>query len=108
MIPPDSAFSVSVPDVTLRIAERRAVINKGIADFRGTDVIPSNTGRSLHQIAQDIAALKEKSKLTEAKKKDYEKFLLDRQKLEELIASITREIDDLDKSERVPMAEMQP
>jgi hypothetical protein len=90
-------FIVGVPDVTASLTARRNAISKDIQTFRGPSG-PSDGGtRTLAQINHEIGALKEKSKLTEAKKKEYEKFQKDKQKLEELITSITREVEELDK-----------
>lgn len=96
----DSAesFVVTRPDVSALIAARRGQIGSVTAALRGDVVSGTDVPgtRTLAAVIAEINSIKEKSKLTEAKKKEYEKFQGDKQKLEELTASITREIAELD------------
>jgi hypothetical protein len=89
-----SAFALVMPNAAGAITTRGKTLSTEIKTLRGTEPTDS---RTLAQVTQAIDALKEKSKLTEAKKKEYEKFQQDKQKLEELVSSIAKEIAELDQ-----------
>ena len=93
-----TVFVVAMPDVATPLATRGTALSAEIKSLRGTDLAsPDETARTLAKVTQEINALKEKSKLTESKKKEYEKFHQDKQKLEELISSMTKEVEELEK-----------
>jgi DNA gyrase/topoisomerase IV subunit A len=76
---------------------RRDRIISMIAEIRGGLVGEADgQSRTLEKIVEEINLIKERSKLTEAKKKEYEKFQQDKQKLDDLITSITRELGELE------------
>ncbi len=99
-----SELTVSIPSFAKPILSRRSAISAEIYALRGTkDGDPNSNDRTLVAILSEINALREKSKLTESKKKEYEKFQQDKQKLDELIASITKEITEIDTVVRPKM-----
>jgi len=53
-------------------------------DVSGGYLNPNESARTLAKVNEEIGALKEKSKRTESKKKEYEKFHQDKQKLDDL------------------------
>ncbi|HMB83556.1 MAG TPA: hypothetical protein VKI40_05825 [Terriglobales bacterium] len=89
------SFSISCPDITPLITSRRNHITSAIAAVRGESGGQTEK-RTLAGVVQEIKSIKERSKLTEAKKKEYEKFQRDKQKLEELISAVAREIKELE------------
>jgi energy-coupling factor transporter ATP-binding protein EcfA2 len=92
-----SELTVSVPNFAKPIVARRNAISAEMGALRGTkDAESDPSGRTLTAVLSEIDALREKSKLTESKRKEYEKFQQDKQKLDELIASTTKEIAEID------------
>ena len=88
-------FEVQLPpDALTVIAQRRVQLNTQIDRLRngtGTAVSVPN----LANINTQIGEIKAKSQLTEAKKKEYDKFQKDRQHLEEAIAKLDREVKEI-------------
>lgn len=93
-----TSFFVALPDVSVPVEAKLNEIFSAAAALRGdtATVVGVPGARTLAVVITEINSIKERSKLTEAKKKEYEKFQGDKQKLEESIASITREIGQLD------------
>jgi energy-coupling factor transporter ATP-binding protein EcfA2 len=90
------SFAITPPDVTNLLTSRRNELVLAAQNLRGEPRVDvPQVVRTLLSVIQEISTIKERSKLTEAKKKEFEKFQQDKQKLEELIASITREITEL-------------
>ncbi len=93
----NNSFLVPCPDVVDLLVMRRDRIISMIAEIRGGLVGEADgQSRTLEKIVEEINLIKERSKLTEAKKKEYEKFQQDKQKLDDLITSITRELGELE------------
>jgi DNA repair exonuclease SbcCD ATPase subunit len=88
-------FEVRLPLEALTvIAQRRVQVNALInllKDGTGTAM----PGPNLADINKQIEEIKAKSRLTEAKKKEYYKFQRDRQHLEEAIAKLDREVKEI-------------
>ncbi len=96
--PDPQLFKVGIPTVAPLIDEKRSILTAAANQTRGSsDEVPVKDGpRTLSSVLAEIRLLKERSALTEAKKKEYEKFQQDKQKLEETITAIRREILELD------------
>lgn len=88
-------FEVRLPaEAIIVIAQRRVQVNALIDRLRngtGTSITIPN----LADINKQIEEIKAKSRLTEAKKKEYDKFQKDRQHLEEAIAKLDREVKEI-------------
>jgi hypothetical protein len=66
------SFLVRMPSVTEPIAARRTAIAEAVSSIRGDATIaPDDTTRTLSKVIAEISLIKEQSKLTEAKKKEY-------------------------------------
>ena len=88
-------FEVRLPPEALKvIAQRRVLVKAHIARLKNGTGTPVS-GPNLTDINKQIEEIKEKSRLTEAKKKEYEKFQKDRQHLEEAIAKLDREVKEI-------------
>ncbi len=87
--------AVLLPTNLRSVTSRRNQITSAIAAIRGESGGQTER-RTLAGVVQEINSIKERSKLTETKKKEYEKFQRDRQKLEELVSAIAREIKEIE------------
>jgi len=90
-------FGVRMPaDAIDTVATRRADLQRSIEVVRkGSGDAPE--APSLDKITAQIEEIKTKSRLTEAKRKEYEKFQRDRKLLEDIISSLEREIKEIDQ-----------
>ena len=91
------SFVVHLPtEVEPILARRRQVLLRVIETLRkgSADV---TTAANLEVIARQIEEIKPRSQLTEAKRKEYEKFQKDHKQLEDVIASLEREIKEIDE-----------
>ena len=88
-----NAFLVGVPQGLKDILNaKRAVLNAETDKIR---VGAEDQPRHLAIINKEIEEIKTRSQLTEARRKEYDKFQKDRQQLEEFIASLEREIKEI-------------
>src|SRR6202041_1044721 len=91
-----ASFTVAMPSgARAVIAKKRREINDAINTLKeGSAGQPSI--ESLRTIDAQIKGLDEKSQLTEVRRKQHEKFQKDRQQLEDTIASLEREINEIE------------
>jgi ABC-type cobalamin/Fe3+-siderophores transport system ATPase subunit len=94
----EANFMVTLPARATKIlSHRREEVNQAIKTLRdGPPEAPSTS--SLKTVDAQLQELNQKSQLTQTKKGQYEKFQKDRQQLEDAIASLEREIKDIEES----------
>jgi hypothetical protein len=89
-------FVVSIPPKGADVlASRRTVLTKAVAVLKSGDGSEDPASQNLQAIDTQIAELQARSKLTDAKRKEYAKFQKDRQLLEDSIGALEREIKEI-------------
>jgi energy-coupling factor transporter ATP-binding protein EcfA2 len=94
---PDGKFTVIVPTIEEILEHHGNELSKQASTLRGvataTDAGASGT---LASVMSRIDALKQASQLTQAKRREFEKFQQDRKRLEDLIATLDRDLKEIE------------
>jgi hypothetical protein len=95
----DAVFRIAVPEVASALQDRRSAILETTQALREpTKEMSGETENvTLASVDAKIRAIKETSRLTEVKRREYEKFQQDKQKLEEAIAALKADLVQIDQ-----------
>ena len=91
-------FRVALPsEVPAILTGRRTVLEKTIEALLRIGTSHPSQLKALETVTKQIDEIRVKSKLTETKRKEYEKFQADRKRIEDSIASLEREIKEIEE-----------